>query len=444
MKRLYRIGMTAVALEALGAAYSLCCCRELRRWARRPMRSRTATSSSRTRCTRRRAPPPVAAAEAIWPWLVQIRSPSRRLLHLRRPREPSADSRSSAPTAYPKWPGLHAGEDYLTLDPDETMNDRGRLEPPRAFVVRSGAPGEPPQKPGAFSAARWRGPGASTWSRSAPAESRLIIRSRASWRRTVPAAFAQAFGLEPAHFIMEGHAARHPRSRRAWRIRPATLHGERGAAGRASRTRPGFRRLAASLLASVSLARLRVQGPSVEAAARPPGRAAPQWRLGPRASGPRSSSGASERRRHDRTCRDGARPSGDRPTAARSRCRPAPASSTPPAISTSTSRRSVPTSTPPFASCRLCVVEVEGAPNLMPACATELADGMVVQTESPAVVAARRLSRPASSQTTRTTGMTCKSSRRLQAAGLRLPLRRRPQQLRRRAAPSCPSTARTS
>jgi hypothetical protein len=36
-----------------------------------------------------------------------------------------------------------------------------------------------------------------------PAQSRLIIRSRASWRRTVPAAFAQAFGLEPAHFIME-------------------------------------------------------------------------------------------------------------------------------------------------------------------------------------------------------------------------------------------------
>jgi len=45
----------------------------------------------------------------------------------------------------------------------------------------------------------------------------------------------------------------------------------------------------------------------------------------------------------------------------------------------------------PAASCRLCVVEVEGRPNLMPACATELADGMSLQTESEAVVEARKL-----------------------------------------------------
>jgi formate dehydrogenase alpha subunit len=45
----------------------------------------------------------------------------------------------------------------------------------------------------------------------------------------------------------------------------------------------------------------------------------------------------------------------------------------------------------PAASCRLCVVEVEGRPNLMPACATELVDGMSLQTESEAVVEARKL-----------------------------------------------------
>ena len=45
----------------------------------------------------------------------------------------------------------------------------------------------------------------------------------------------------------------------------------------------------------------------------------------------------------------------------------------------------------PAASCRLCVVEVEGRPNLLPACATELTDGMVLHTESEAVVEARRL-----------------------------------------------------
>ena len=36
-----------------------------------------------------------------------------------------------------------------------------------------------------------------------PSATRLVIRSRALWRRTVPAAFAQALGLEPAHFFME-------------------------------------------------------------------------------------------------------------------------------------------------------------------------------------------------------------------------------------------------
>ncbi len=43
------------------------------------------------------------------------------------------------------------------------------------------------------------------------------------------------------------------------------------------------------------------------------------------------------------------------------------------------------------AACRLCVVEVEGQSNLVPACASSLADGMVVHTESETVVGARRL-----------------------------------------------------
>ena len=43
------------------------------------------------------------------------------------------------------------------------------------------------------------------------------------------------------------------------------------------------------------------------------------------------------------------------------------------------------------AACRLCSVEVEGRPNLVPACATEVAEGMVVRTESEAVVEARRV-----------------------------------------------------
>lgn len=45
----------------------------------------------------------------------------------------------------------------------------------------------------------------------------------------------------------------------------------------------------------------------------------------------------------------------------------------------------------PTGECRICVVEVEGARNLLPACATPATDRMVVLTESPKVVEARRL-----------------------------------------------------
>ena len=43
------------------------------------------------------------------------------------------------------------------------------------------------------------------------------------------------------------------------------------------------------------------------------------------------------------------------------------------------------------AACRLCSVEVEGRANLVPACAAELTAGMVVHTESPDVIEARRV-----------------------------------------------------
>ena len=46
--------------------------------------------------------------------------------------------------------------------------------------------------------------------------------------------------------------------------------------------------------------------------------------------------------------------------------------------------------TTPTGACRVCVVEVEGARTLLPACSTPAAAHMVVQTESPRVVAARR------------------------------------------------------
>ena len=45
----------------------------------------------------------------------------------------------------------------------------------------------------------------------------------------------------------------------------------------------------------------------------------------------------------------------------------------------------------PTGACRICVVEVEKARSLLPACATPAADGMVVQTDSPRVIADRKM-----------------------------------------------------
>ncbi len=45
---------------------------------------------------------------------------------------------------------------------------------------------------------------------------------------------------------------------------------------------------------------------------------------------------------------------------------------------------------PVVGNCRLCVVSVEGQGKLLPACATKVADGMQVTTESPAAIEARR------------------------------------------------------
>jgi NADH dehydrogenase/NADH:ubiquinone oxidoreductase subunit G len=46
---------------------------------------------------------------------------------------------------------------------------------------------------------------------------------------------------------------------------------------------------------------------------------------------------------------------------------------------------------PPIGACRLCVVEVEGSRTLVASCHTPVAEGMVVQTHSPKVLAARKI-----------------------------------------------------
>jgi len=42
-------------------------------------------------------------------------------------------------------------------------------------------------------------------------------------------------------------------------------------------------------------------------------------------------------------------------------------------------------------ACRICVVEIPGMRNLPASCVTDVADGMVVQTASPAVIEARKM-----------------------------------------------------
>ena len=44
----------------------------------------------------------------------------------------------------------------------------------------------------------------------------------------------------------------------------------------------------------------------------------------------------------------------------------------------------------PYASCFLCVVEVKGRPNLVPACATRVAPGMEVTTRNERIVESRK------------------------------------------------------
>jgi ferredoxin len=46
--------------------------------------------------------------------------------------------------------------------------------------------------------------------------------------------------------------------------------------------------------------------------------------------------------------------------------------------------------TTPTGACRICVVEIEGTGNLIASCSTPAAHGMVIQTESPRVITARK------------------------------------------------------
>jgi hypothetical protein len=208
MRRLHKIAVAAVALEALGAAYSFVLLPRLRRW------GATRDEASRPLPGDDLVPAPVyqtthavsvrAPAEAVFPWLVQIGQNRGGFYSYDLLENLARLDIHSADRIHPEWQGLTVGEDYMSLDPDDYMKLTVRvLERDRAFVVRSGAPGEPPQAAGSL----FRGEMAWSWGFYLEPEdasvTRLMIRTRAAWRPTVAAAFGRAFGLEPIHSFME-------------------------------------------------------------------------------------------------------------------------------------------------------------------------------------------------------------------------------------------------
>jgi hypothetical protein len=113
-----------------------------------------------------------------------------------------------------EWQDLKVGEDYVTLDPQEQMKMTiAILEAERAFVIRSGAPGEPPQAPGDS----FRGELDCSWGvHLEPINeetTRLIIRWRAPWQDVMAARVAKSVVIEPAHFTMEERMLRGIRDR---------------------------------------------------------------------------------------------------------------------------------------------------------------------------------------------------------------------------------------
>jgi hypothetical protein len=145
-----------------------------------------------------------APAAAVWPWLVQLGQARggfytydwlENLLRL---------DIHSADEIHPEWQDPRQGQDFITLDPDGTMKMTFvAVHPGRAFVLRSGAPGEPPQEPGDF----FKGEIEITWAfvlePAGPGRTRLLARTRAAWGDNTRARLARGLLLNPAHLVME-------------------------------------------------------------------------------------------------------------------------------------------------------------------------------------------------------------------------------------------------
>ncbi len=155
-----------------------------------------------------------APAAAVWPWLLQLGQNRGGFYSYDRLENLAGLNIHSADEIHPDWQDLRAGEDFVTLDPAGVMKMTiVTLDPGRALVLRSGAPGEPPQAPGDF----FKGEIEWTWAfvlqPLGATGTRLLVRSRAAWADTPSARAARGFMLGPAHLIMERAMLRGIRAR---------------------------------------------------------------------------------------------------------------------------------------------------------------------------------------------------------------------------------------
>jgi hypothetical protein len=154
-----------------------------------------------------------ASAAAVWPWLVQLGQNRGGFYTYDVLENLMGLDIHSAAAIRPEWQTLRAGEDYVALDPDEYMKMTITvLEPERAFVIRSGAPGEP-QAPGSFFKGELEWSWAFVLDPVDERTTRLIIRCRGAWADTLAARLAKPMFLEPVHFVMEERMLRGIRDR---------------------------------------------------------------------------------------------------------------------------------------------------------------------------------------------------------------------------------------
>jgi hypothetical protein len=145
-----------------------------------------------------------APAAAVWPWLVQLGQDRGGFYSHDWLENVFRLDIHSTDEIRPEWQDPQQDVDCIALDPDGVMKMTfAMILPGRAFVLRSGAPGEPPQESGNF----FKGEIEITWAfvlePAGPGRTRLLTRTRAAWADTTTARLARGLLLSPSHLIME-------------------------------------------------------------------------------------------------------------------------------------------------------------------------------------------------------------------------------------------------